>query len=131
LIYDVTEGDRYRVGQINVKISGDNPYTRRTVALNRLSIRPGDVVDIRKVRDSERRLRASGLFLSDPVRGVRPKIVFRELTGEESIAERDGEGQVHRGQSPDGRSDSTESLEISVYPENRQSSTDSLRRSRP
>ena len=97
LVYDISEGNRYRVGRINVAIAGDNPHTQRTVALHRIDLRPGDIVDIRKVRDSERRLRASGLFLNDAARGVRPQIVFRH--------EDDGgsSGSV-RGQSPDNDS---------------------------
>ena len=76
LVYDIAKGSRYKVGRINVMIDGDNPHTQRTVALNRIDLRPGDIVDIRKIRDSERRLRASGLFLNDIERGVKPKIVF-------------------------------------------------------
>ena len=44
--------------------------------LNRLSLKPGDIVDVRELRASERRLKASGLFLVDPTRGAMPKIVF-------------------------------------------------------
>jgi len=76
LVYKISEGDRYRVGEINVQIRGEYPHTRITTVLNRLSLHPGDIVDIRKIRDSERRLRASGLFLVDQARGVSPKIVF-------------------------------------------------------
>ena len=28
LVYHITEGDRYRVGRINVQIKGENPHTR-------------------------------------------------------------------------------------------------------
>ncbi len=101
LVYDITEGDRYRVGQIHVSITGDNPHTQRSVALDRISVRPGDVVDIREIRDSERRLRASGLFLTDPLKGVRPQIVFREAEEEEQIAEGGVERGTFRGQNPD------------------------------
>ncbi|MCE9545505.1 MAG: hypothetical protein K8T25_08300, partial [Planctomycetia bacterium] len=82
LVYEITEGSRYRIGKINVTIGGDNPHTRRQVALNRLSFRPGDVADIRKIRDSERRLRAAAVFATDAARGVRPQIVFHK-PGEE------------------------------------------------
>ena len=62
LVYDISEGDRYHVGRVNVTIAGDNPHTKTSVALSRISLQPGDVIDIRKLRDSERRLRV-GPFL--------------------------------------------------------------------
>ena len=68
LVYRIEEGDRFRVGKIIVHIGGDNPHTRIQTALNRFSLRPGDIVDIREIRASERRLQASGIFLSDPAR---------------------------------------------------------------
>ncbi len=37
LVYRVIEGQRYRVGQINVHIRGENPHTKHSVILNRLS----------------------------------------------------------------------------------------------
>lgn len=76
LVYKISEGDRYRVGRIDVEIDGEYPHTKITTVLNRISLVPGDIVDIRELRASERRLRASGLFENDPARGVAPKIVF-------------------------------------------------------
>jgi outer membrane protein insertion porin family len=76
LVYNIKEGDRYRVGKINVDIKGEYPHTQLTTVLNRLSLRPGDIVDIREIRASERRLRACGLFESNPATGNAPKIVF-------------------------------------------------------
>ena len=70
----VEEGQQFRVGEINVNIAGENPHTRRTVVLNRLSFRPGDVIDIREIRNSERRLQASQLFETNPAMGDPPKI---------------------------------------------------------
>ncbi len=104
LVYDISEGDRYRVGKINVRIKGEYPHTRNTTVLNRLSIKPGDIVDIRKLRDSERRLRASQLFLSDPSRGIQPKIVFSppDYDDVETELARPPRSSV-RGQSPEGR----------------------------
>ena len=100
LVYDISEGNRYRVGRINVKIEGDNPHTQRTVALNRVDLRPGDIVDIRKIRDSERRLLASGLFLNDAQKGVKPRIVFRTPEEDDPLGDL-SEEQSFRGQSPD------------------------------
>jgi outer membrane protein insertion porin family len=76
LVYNITEGDRYRVGRINVQIKGDSPHTQITTVLNRLSLKPGDIVDLRELRDSERRLKASMLFVVDPSKGTPPKIVY-------------------------------------------------------
>jgi len=99
LVYDINEGNRYSVGRINVKIAGENPHTQKFVALNRIDLRPGDIVDIRKIRDSERRLTASGLFLNDAQRGVKPKILFSSANDPESIADRERKPKF-RGQSP-------------------------------
>ena len=96
LVYNITEGDRYRVGKIDVKIKGEYPHTQLTTVLNRLSIKPGDIVDIRKIRDSERRLRASRLFESNPATGNAPKIVFSPPDQEE-------EGMIARKPKPPAR----------------------------
>jgi len=109
LVYNVREGDRYRVGQISVEIKGEYPHTKITTVLDRVSLKPGEIVDIRKLRESERRLRSSGLFLVDPLRGAQPKIVFSppELEELETQVARDPDGESSadrghfRGQSPD------------------------------
>jgi len=106
LVYNVSEGDRYRVGRINVQIKGEYPHTRITTVLNRLSLKPGDIVDIRKLRASERRLRASGLFLVDPATGAAPKIVFSppQLDQQETQIAREPEPRRKvRRQDPPGR----------------------------
>jgi outer membrane protein insertion porin family len=102
LVYNVTEGQRYRVGKINVKIKGEHPHTRHSVVLNRLSLRPGDILDIRKLRDDERRIKSSGLFAADAAKGEGPKITFaKPEESDVQIAGRPG----FRGQSPDGEDD--------------------------
>jgi outer membrane protein insertion porin family len=102
LVYSITEGQRYRVGKINVRIRGENPHTRHSTVLNRLSLRPGDILDIRKLRDDERRLKSSSLFLADAAKGAGPKIVFSKAEdgGTQIAADPDRPG--FRGQSPDG-----------------------------
>jgi len=78
LIYDIREGEQFRVGNITVHIQGDNPHTRRTVVLNRAgNLQPGEIVDIREVRDWERRLKSSQLFANEPQRGVTPRVAIR------------------------------------------------------
>jgi len=105
LIYEIEEGKRYRVGKINVNIGGDDPHTKLAVALNRISLQPGDIIDIRKIRESERRLRSSGLFAVEPLRGIKPQIVFSPREGQDGsgIAKnKKKRGTAVRGQSPDG-----------------------------
>jgi outer membrane protein insertion porin family len=99
LIYKVREGEVYRVGKINVHIAGEFPHTRNNVILNRLSIRPGQIIDMREVRNSERRLKASQLFKADPASGEEPKIVIPPPELDEAIAGRPR--PKVRGQSPE------------------------------
>ena len=73
LVYTIKEGDLYRVGKINVQIKGEYPHTLITTVLNRLSLKPGDIVDIREIRASERRLKACQLFEANPTSGKAPE----------------------------------------------------------
>jgi outer membrane protein insertion porin family len=105
LVYNVSEGQRYRVGKINVRIRGEHPHTRHSTVLNRLSLRPGDILDIRKLRDDERRLKSSSLFLADASKGEGPKIVFSKPDPDDTRVAREPEPARppgFRGQSPDG-----------------------------
>jgi len=81
LVYRVEEGHPYRVGMINVRIKGESPHTQVTTVLNRMSLAPTDIADIREIRASERRLRASQIFEVDPSRGAQPKIAFSPPEG--------------------------------------------------
>jgi outer membrane protein insertion porin family len=99
LVYKVQEGQVYRVGKIKVNIEGEFPHTRQDVVLNRLSVRPGQIIDMREVRNSERRLTSSQLFKSDPQTGEKPTIVIPPPELDEAIA-----GPTRpaiRGQSPE------------------------------
>jgi outer membrane protein insertion porin family len=104
LVYNIAEGQRYRVGKINVRIRGEHPHTRHSTVLNRLSLRPGDILDIRKLRDDERRLKSSSLFLADAAKGEGPRIVFSKPENDEQQQRmaRDPDRPGFRGQSPDG-----------------------------
>jgi outer membrane protein insertion porin family len=104
LVYNVKEGGVWRAGRINVNIEGEHPHTRESVVLNRLSIRPGDILDTRELRASERRLKASQLFQNDPMTGTAPQVVVRPPELQESmVAEGPSpRGGSYRGQSPGG-----------------------------
>ena len=109
LIYDISEGRRCRVGRINVDIDGEVPHTRLTTVLNRLSLKPGDIIDIRELRASERRLRSCGLFEVNPQKGVMPTIALSPPTAEDieaqerGVAGRPNGPSGFRGQSPEPR----------------------------
>lgn len=106
LVYEITEGDVYRVRNINVHITGDYGVTKRSVVLNRISLAPGDIIDIREIRNSERRLRGSGLFTADPATGTPPRLEVKpidpieaERVARQLMAARGAD--EFRGQSPD------------------------------
>lgn len=100
LVYKVTEGPQYRLGKINVHIEGDHGVTRKQVILNRIGLKPGDVIDMRKIRASERRLASSQLFTTGGAAGGGPPrlVVAPRETGT-SFAERPNGN--YRGQSAD------------------------------
>lgn len=76
LVYRIEEGKAYRVGRVNVHIDGDG-ITRRNVVLNRVTQKPGDLIDIRKIRQSERLLKSAELFGDPQKPGEQPRIVIR------------------------------------------------------
>jgi outer membrane protein insertion porin family len=103
LVYQIEEGAKYHVGTVRVHIEGDDPHTRVNTVLNRVEVRPNDIVDIRKIRDSERRLQASGLFQTNPAQGNPPKITWSVPEDDTIMAGRDAPpgDRNFRGQSPD------------------------------
>ena len=113
LVYNIEEGQRYRVGKINIRIRGEHPHTRHSTVLNRLSLRPGDILDIRKLRDDERRLKSSSLFLADAAKGEGPRIAFSKPEGGENkqIA-RDPKRPGFRGQSPDATDEEDAEIDL-------------------
>ncbi len=98
LVYTIDEGKQFRVGNINVHIEGEFPHTRESVIINRLSLREGDIIDIREIRDSKRRLVSSQLFMHDPSRGVTPDIVVKPPSLDDPLLA-SGE-TTYRGQNP-------------------------------
>lgn len=107
LVYRIQEGDVFRVGKIDVKIDGEFPHTRQSVVMNRISLRPGDILDVRELRRSEQRLKASQLFEIDPSKGAPPELVVvpPDLLGAGgSVADQTkprAGSRSYRGQSPE------------------------------
>lgn len=109
LVYDIGEGDRYKIGRVDVKIGGDYAHTRDRVVRNRLSIMPGHWANTAQIRRDETRIKRSQVFENNPTKGSVPKIVVVPPAGidEEQLArkpKRSGaaaSGSSFRGQSPD------------------------------
>ncbi|MDX1947216.1 MAG: POTRA domain-containing protein [Pirellulaceae bacterium] len=101
IVYRVKEGDVFKVGEINVNIAGEFPHTRQTVVLNRMSLRPGDIIDTREVQSSERRMKASQLFNTDPQQGDPPRVAIRPPEFD-ALGDRSRPKPTIRGQSPEG-----------------------------
>ncbi len=55
------DGPRY-IRNINPQFSGDSPYTKQTVLLDRIQLRPGDLADPRKIRRGQSRAGSSQVF---------------------------------------------------------------------
>lgn len=105
LVYRIKEGEVFKVGAVNVHIAGEFPHTKQTVVLNRVSLRPGDIIDTREVRNSERRLKASQLFAgAQPNDGDPPRIVIQppDMRSIGGLADASLPPPTVRGQEPDG-----------------------------
>ena len=98
LLYHIEEGQKWRVGRIFVHIGGDNPHTRIQTALNRVTLRPGQIMDIRELKASERRLAASSVFNVDQATGKRPKITFQHSRGRGSRSGRAAQREDSRAE---------------------------------
>lgn len=77
LVYKITEGDVYRAGEIHIHIEGDSSHTQINVPKNMMGIREGQIIDLRELENSERRLKASQIFETNPSLGQEPKIEVR------------------------------------------------------
>lgn len=99
IVYRIDEKQRYRVGRIEVQVRGANPHTHVRTVMNRLSVQPGDIVNIQQIRASERRLKASGLFETAP--GQAPQLILQPVSEEFDGQSLASSGSSVRGQSPD------------------------------
>ncbi|MDR2169729.1 MAG: BamA/TamA family outer membrane protein [Planctomycetaceae bacterium] len=108
VVINIKEGPKCYLRNIDVEIighEGADPYTKWNTVLNRLSIRPGEVLNTKEIEASKRRLMASGLFVSNPMQGLAPEITFsvpENLNQEKEEQEQQdivvADGPVVRGQ---------------------------------
>lgn len=80
IVYEVTEGDRWKIGRIQVNIDGEPHLMRETTMLNLVDMREGDFIDRRVLEMSRRRIERSQLLETDPAIAEAPdiKVVPRE-----------------------------------------------------
>ncbi len=80
LVYEITEGDRWKIGRILVNIEGEPHLMRETTMLNLVDMREGDYIDRRMLEMSRRRIERSQLLETNPTIADAPdiKVVPRE-----------------------------------------------------
>lgn len=80
LVYQITEGDRWKVGEIRVNIEGEPHLMRETTMLNLVDLREGDWIDRRTLELNRRRIERSQLLETNPQIADPPdiKVVPRE-----------------------------------------------------
>lgn len=66
LVYEIQEGDRWKVGEIHVNIDGAPHLMRETTMLNLVDLREGDWIDRRTLELSRRRIERSQLLETNP-----------------------------------------------------------------
>ena len=66
LIYKITEGDRWKIGEIKVNIEGEPHLMRDTTMLNLIDLREGDFIDRRTLELNTLRLERSQLLETNP-----------------------------------------------------------------
>lgn len=79
LVYKIREGDIIRAGEIHVHIDGDSSHTKENVVVNLMGLRPGQVIDLRELEATERRLSLSQIFETNPSQGEPPRVEVRQL----------------------------------------------------
>lgn len=66
LVYKISEGDRWKVGEIRVNIDGEPHLMRESTMLNLVDLREGDWIDRRKLETNRARLERSQLLEVNP-----------------------------------------------------------------
>lgn len=74
LVYKINEGAQYVAGDINIHMVGDDNHTKRHVVLAQVSVVPGQLIDLRELEASERRLKLCQIFEDNPATGEPPSI---------------------------------------------------------
>lgn len=79
LVFKINEGAQYIAGDVNIHMVGDDNHTKRQVVLAQLSVVPGQLIDLRELEASERRLKLIQVFEDNPAMGEPPRIEVQRL----------------------------------------------------
>ena len=80
VVYNVGEGDIYRISEVRVHIDGD--HTKERVVTQPLGkLRPGSIANGPEIDNGERRLKNLGIFNADPSHGTVPNIRIEPAAG--------------------------------------------------
>lgn len=83
VVYNVGEGDVYRISEVRVHIDGD--HTKERVVMQPLGkIRPGSIANGPEIDNAERRLKFLNIFNNDPSQGTVPNIRIEPPAGVDS-----------------------------------------------
>jgi len=74
IVYEITEGDQWKIGSIHVNIDGEPHLMRETTMLNLVDMREGDLIDRKVLEMSRRRLERSQLLETNPAVAEAPDI---------------------------------------------------------
>lgn len=81
LVYEITEGDRWKVNSIRVEIDGEPHLMRESTMLNLIEMREGDYIDRRDLETGRNRIERSNLLETNPTIAEPPDIIVKPLEG--------------------------------------------------
>lgn len=94
IVYQIDEDKVYRYRRVDVQFVGDTPRTKRTVILNRVLTRPGELANARDIHRSKTRLDGSGFFERGPVQGPKVNLVKVEEELSPSLRGQNEDGSI-------------------------------------
>jgi outer membrane protein insertion porin family len=111
LVYNINEDKPYRIGRIDVALNkGEDSHTKRSVLLNSMLVKSGDLADPKKIEKSKRRISGSQVFEGGPGQQAQGPSI--------KIAKRDddigSEDEMFRGQNEDDFADFLRSQRVTV-----------------
>ena len=99
VVYQIDEDKVYTYRRIEAEFQGDTPRTKRTVVLNRVLTRPGELANANDIEKSKRRLGGTGFFERAGPQGPQVKLV---RVGEEHAPSLRGQSDDSAPPSPFG-----------------------------